>query len=66
MRVSNHQAPEMRMLAKLAFVVAGRVEVVDHASAQKPISSMSKTELKKFMVFTPSISLPFRTTHAHV
>jgi hypothetical protein len=34
-----------------------RVEVIDHASAQKPISSMTKSELKKFMVTYSSTSL---------
>lgn len=37
------------------------VEIVDHASSQKPVSSMSKAELKKFMV-----SLPFLPFSGHL
>lgn len=29
------------------------VEIIDHAASQKPISTMSKSELKKFMVRLP-------------
>ena len=42
------------------------VEVVDHATSQKPIASMSKSELKKFMVRpppAPSSPLPSNTAN---